>query len=220
MRIEQRIYTIGLSDKCLKNLRRNFKYTYNYTNSIDFCVGINNNNPDIIIVDSELKDYSALDLIRLLRENIENNNIPIIFISSVYQYENIDKILKYKVNKFLLKDKDIIKKLKYDILDIYNTKKPNYIILENGYVWDKDLNTLFCNIKNVGLTFHEEKLTELLINNKNRTINNEDIFFELYMNEDKEYNNFTIRNLIRSIRKKSYNNLITSVYGVGYKIVI
>ncbi|MFA9374237.1 MAG: helix-turn-helix domain-containing protein, partial [Poseidonibacter sp.] len=97
-------------------------------------------------------------------------------------------------------------------LDINST-----IDLENDYTYNYNLNKLYDNFnKEVSLTKIENALLELLLKNKGKIVKIETIAEVIW--KDKEMTRFTLRNKIKSIRDKTFYELIVNHSNIGYCI--
>lgn len=124
--------------------------------------------------------------------------------------ENAKESLLKKALKSELTVKEYIEKLV--VLDINST-----IDLENDYTYNYNLNKLYDNFnKEVSLTKIENALLELLLKNKGKIVKIETIADVIW--KDKEMTRFTLRNKIKSIRDKSFYELIVNHSNIGYCI--
>lgn len=124
--------------------------------------------------------------------------------------ENAKETLLKKALKSELSVKEYIEKLV--VLDINST-----IDLENEYTYNYNLNKLYDNFnKEVTLTKIENALLELLLKNKGKIVNIETIAEVIW--KDKEMTRFTLRNKIKSIRDKTFYELIVNHSNIGYCI--
>lgn len=69
----------------------------------------------------------------------------------------------------------------------------------------------------VSLARHELLLMQLLVKKSEQICTNDDIMQEFYAYDINIYEK-SIRNLIFKLRKKLPDNLINSIYGMGYKL--
>lgn len=91
------------------------------------------------------------------------------------------------------------------------------IQLENGFYYDKSSKRLFdLNNQIVKFTNYEELLFDLLIDNLNQFKSVNEIYNHIW---GKEVSIFTLRNIIKKIRDKSYYGIIVNKSNIGYKIV-
>ncbi len=98
-------------------------------------------------------------------------------------------------------------------LDINST-----IDLENGYSYNYHLDKLYNNFnKEVTLTKIENSLLKLLIKSKNKIVSIDTIAEVVW--ENKEMTRFTLRNKIKSIRDKTFYELIVNHSNIGYCII-
>lgn len=70
----------------------------------EFKIGINSNNPDLILMDIMLPDGNGLEMCRDLFNNTEKNHIPVVLMSA---HTNIDISKEACVRDFIAKPFDI-----------------------------------------------------------------------------------------------------------------
>lgn len=216
------INTIGVAGMLVERLRDNSYDIINHLDSLSFCTCISNYKSKAFIIDEEELDIDLFVLVGAIKQNIISENIPIIIISTIPKNIDLFKIVKYKIYKVIKKDATLLENLKIIMSNIKN--KEDYInenIIQIGkFNWNKELSILTNNKKEFYLTFHETKFLSLLIDSPNRVLTKENLFYELYYDEEKEYNDFTLRNLIKNIRKKTSCKNLMTIYGIGYKIKV
>ena len=88
----------------------------------------------------------------------------------------------------------------------------------NGYSYSFEFNKLLYEDKEVKFTTIENDLFRYLLNNSNNIMSTDDIHLNIW--KDKKMTLFTLRNIIRSIREKTYHKLIKNVSNRGYMLVI
>lgn len=104
------------------------------------------------------------------------------------------------------------------ILKFIDDKLDSIINLEKGFYYDKSSKRLFNSDKQIiKFTNYEEELFDLLIVNLNQFVSINDIFNHIW---GKEVSIFTLRNIVKKIRDKSYYKIIVNKSNVGYKIVL
>ncbi|QKF67049.1 signal transduction response regulator, OmpR family [Arcobacter venerupis] len=96
--------------------------------------------------------------------------------------------------------------------------KLNSIVhLENGFYYDKSSKRLFNSDKQIiKLTNYEEEFFDLLIANLNQFVSLNEIYNHIW---GEEVSIFTLRNIVKKIRTKSYYEIIVNKSKIGYKIV-
>ena len=123
--------------------------------------------------------------------------------------EEISKITQAANNS----DKDIVEYLKELVLN----EVDSVYFLENNYTYDKKKRVLIDNEKKpIKLTELERMLVEHLLSKPNQYVNVEEIF--QHVKKSKEMSVFSLRNKIKSIRDKTFKDIITSKINIGYKI--
>lgn len=76
-------------------------------------------NVDLIITDLNMPNMDGFELIKAVRQNKQNTNIPIIILSSLKGSEEIEKGLKIGANAYLVKPFDP-KRLQYEVSKFIN----------------------------------------------------------------------------------------------------
>lgn len=84
--------------------------------------------------------------------------------------------------------------------------------------WNTQLKRVFSNGKEIDLTVSQNKLIEILVENLNKPISSVDIYFELWEDYSKEFNEKSIRNIISNVRKRLPSINIKNIYGGMYSL--
>ena len=127
---------------------------------------------------------------------------------------DIDDDLKNNIEE-KLKNKNLL--IKDYILELIQ-KDIEKTIDFNGYSYSFEFNKLLYEDKEVKFTTIENDLFRYLLNNANNIMSTDDIHLNIW--KDKKMTLFTLRNVIRSIREKTYHKLIKNVSNRGYMMVI
>ncbi len=127
---------------------------------------------------------------------------------------DIDDDLKNNIEE-KLKNKSLL--IKDYILELIQ-KDIEKTIDFNGYSYSFEFNKLLYEDKEVKFTTIENDLFRYLLNNANNIMSTDDIHLNIW--KDKKMTLFTLRNIIRSIREKTYHKLIKNVSNRGYMLVI
>lgn len=90
-------------------------------------------------------------------------------------------------------------------------------LAQNCY-WNSESFNLMLNGKETKLTLSQKKLINFMVKNLNRPIQSVDIFFEVWDNISREYNEKSVRNIISSLRKAVPIISIINVYGGHYML--
>jgi DNA-binding winged helix-turn-helix (wHTH) protein len=127
---------------------------------------------------------------------------------------DIDDDLKNNIEE-KLKNKNLL--IKDYILELIQ-KDIEKTVDFNGYSYSFEFNKLLYEDKEVKFTTIENDLFRYLLNNANNIMSTDDIHLNIW--KDKKMTLFTLRNIIRSIREKTYHKLIKNVSNRGYMMVI
>ncbi len=172
--------------------------------------------PNMILLDMMLPDISGAEILKRVRANEIYDDVDIIIISA-------NHMLMDKVDGLDLGADDYIEK-PFDILELISRVNAKFRRLKRQTIYvsgDLTLDSLkhVCTYKNekVQLTLKEFQILELLLKNKGNIVTRDEILLKIW-DEDKAFQTRTIDMHIRSIRKKTSDDLIQTIYGVGYQL--
>lgn len=72
-------------------------------NGLDGIASVSKNNPDLVLLDWHMKGLNGLYVLSLLRQNKQNQNLPILMLSSDTNIIERSQTLLYGANEFLSK---------------------------------------------------------------------------------------------------------------------
>ncbi|MDD5372613.1 MAG: response regulator transcription factor [Sulfurimonas sp.] len=170
------------------------------------------NKPDIVITDIMMPRLSGLDMAKELKKI--NPDTPIIILSAFSEKEKLFSAIDIGINKYFLKPFDTDELLDY-IRSITPKLANKFIKLSDGFVFNKTTNSLYKSDKYVPLSKNETKFLSLLLNTKERIIDDNLIKESLW---SEEVSDERVRTFIRRFRAKTSKNLIKNVKGVGYRL--
>ena len=218
------MYTIGLVEDEIDLLKliKNYLEKANY-NVITFTKGMDainyiGNKIDLWILDIMLSDdVNGYDIIKAIRAN--NDLVPVIFTSA--RDQDLDKILGLELGSddYITKPyspKELVLRVNNIIKRVYKEIDSNTLNYE-GYVINLDKRVVFENDKEIKLTTLEFDLFVLLLKNKDKSFNREEIL-TLVWGSDYFGSDRVVDDLIRRIRKKLPNINLNSIYGYGYRL--
>jgi DNA-binding response OmpR family regulator len=177
---------------------------------------------DLVISDIQMPSMNGIELTKSIRKIDANQQI--IILSAHTDREYLLELINLGVSQFIVKpiDYDELLDMLSKIIAEKNNKdevdKSVIIKLGSGFEWDKTNLILTNDGELVELTRHELYLLQLLVNTKH-IISNDDIINDFY-NNSVDISENSIRNLVFKLRKKLPENTISSVYGMGYKLII
>lgn len=177
---------------------------------------------DCIILDINLPGGSGLQLLKYMREQRKDDGVVIISARNSID----DKItgLNLGADDYLTKPfhlSELNARVKALLRRKYG-KGSN--ILEFGKLQlDLLARTATCNLQPLSLTKNEYDLLVYLLNNKNRVISKQAIAEHIYGDQADNLPSFDfvysqIKNLKKKLKDKGCDDLIQTVYGLGYKL--
>ena len=170
--------------------------------------------PDLVLLDVMLPDMSGLELCKKIKDNPKTSDIPVIMLTS--RNDEYDIILGFNFGCSDYITKPFNEKIEKSCKSCPCGKQNGIVKVGKLLI---DLSKFEVSIKNklVDLTPLEFKLLHFLTKNQNKVYTRQQLFRELYEDEDNRSDR-AIDILINRIRKKigSYGNNVESIYGVGY----
>ncbi len=208
-------------DLCAQMLQEEYSMTYTAASITEAKLQYNLNTPDIILLDLTLPDGNGLDFLRTLRK--EDLRTKVIVLTAHSDVETILAATDLKLTKYLIKPlklEELNKALNEAIEELRNfhVEKSDSLKLPYGYIWDRKTKTLYKESKPVQLTNKQTALFELLSKSPNSPIPKEHIIHSLWEENSFESAATNLKTLVKNLRKKVPEELIVSVYGVGYKL--
>ena len=170
--------------------------------------------PNIILTDINMPKFDGMQFIEKVREF--DNSTKIIILSAHTQTQHLLKAVQLNLISYLVKPvkMDELKKVITQAID--SVSLSSEISLNNGFYWDKELDTLKYENEIVSLSSYEHLFMKCLVTEMNQDVSYEELHYFIYKNE--EYSLGAISSLVKRIRKKTIKELIKSCYKFGYKI--
>lgn len=172
--------------------------------------------PDIIITDIQMPTLNGLEFVKRIRQ--KDKKTQVIIISAFSDTEYLLKAVELQLVKYLIKpvtEKDFDEALNLCIESI-NDKRSNIVELSNNACFDTFNQTLVMNNKVVKLRTKEIDLFTLLLKNKNRFVTYNEI--ENFVWQDSVMTKDALKTLIKNLKAKLPQNLISNLTGTGYKL--
>jgi DNA-binding response OmpR family regulator len=177
---------------------------------------------DCIILDINLPDGSGLELLQYLRKYKKDEGVVIISARNSLN----DKItgLNFGADDYITKPFHL-SELNARVKALIRRKYAQGInVLEAGNLkMDLSARTVTCDNQPVSLTKNEFNLLMFLINNKNRVVSKQAIAEHIYGDETDNMPSFDfvyshMKNLKKKMKERGCEDLVQTVYGLGYKI--
>lgn len=198
----------------LKFLLEENKYSVTSINNINECIKyLNNNSPELIILDVTLLDGNGFEL---YEDYISNKKIPTIFLTANDNEEDIVKGLlladDYITKPFLAKE--LLVRIKKVLLR--NNKES--IIKVKDVSFDIENMTVKKNNKDINLTALELNILSLLFINKGNIVSKNIIIDKVWELTGNDIEEHTVNVYMKRIKDKLNSDIIINVKGLGYKL--
>lgn len=197
-----------------------FKYVYLAKNGHDGYMRYLEKKPSIILSDINMPQLDGLQMIEKIRAR--DKDIKIIIMSAHSETEKLLRAIKLQLVTYLVKPIEM-HELKKVLLETANSSRllSHYIYLTHSLYWDKESERLFNGREAVALNEREIKIVSLLLSIPMHTFSAQEIFYTLESaHSQKEFSLNAITSMIKRLRQKIPEDVISTEYGVGYKIRI
>ena len=187
------------------------------------------NNPDVVILDLGLPDMDGMEVIEHIRSNSDK---PIIVVSARQEEGEKIKALDLGADDYVVKPfnpLELTARVKSQLRrytqlnpNSASREKANNEITIKGMTINKDNHKVIVDDEEIKLTPIEFDILYLLASNPGKVFSTDEIFEKVWNEKVYEANN-TVMVHIRRLRGKMkedtrQNKIITTVWGVGYKI--
>ena len=195
-----------------------FKFVHTAVNGKEALAKYREIEPDVVILDINMPYLSGLEVAKKIRE--DGSDVCIILLTARTDKKALIEAVELGLVTYL--EKPICRgSLKKALVKLnQKVESKNSINLwfykNNYYIWDKIRQQLFYRQQQIALTKQEIILLEILIANNGAKVSYQDIYEEVWFNEDREYKESTIKTLISTLRVKLPPKAIENVYGMGY----
>ncbi|MEO0020194.1 MAG: response regulator [candidate division WOR-3 bacterium] len=204
------------------NLNRNGFRTETFTNARDFYHFLENQLPDLVILDLMLPDVDGLDICRLLKSEPRTRAIPIIMLTA--RGEETDRVIglelgaddyvtkPFSARELVARVKSVLRRQEMSLAD-------EKITLGGIVKIDPQRHEVEVDGKRIDLTTTEFRLLLILAKRPGWVFTRNQILDELW-GEEKAVLDRTVDVHIKHLRAKlgKAGNLIRNIRGVGYKI--
>lgn len=171
---------------------------------------LQDNKPNLIILDIALADGSGLDL---YKDYIKSLNINTIFLTADDNIDNIVFALDTGACDYITKPFEV----RVLIAKINRILSNKSLIIKN-IVFDFNKMEVFKNNNVVSLTSLEKKILFLLVSNKNKVVTRENLINYIWELTGNDVYDNTITVYLKRIREKLDTDIIKTIKGIGYRI--
>ena len=184
---------------------------------------INDNYYDLVITDIQMPKMNGLELTKSIYNY--NSSQTIIVISAHNESHYLLEFVNIGIEYFIVKPFDIeeimnvLYKSSRKIYDI-KLKEENHIIgLVNNFTWNKKTSSLYYKSNFINLTRKESFFIKIIVTNFNGISSIDDILNTIWKDSISKATVAMLNPVISRLKKKLPEELIQSVYGIGYKLV-
>ncbi|PLY07900.1 MAG: DNA-binding response regulator [Arcobacter sp.] len=171
--------------------------------------------PCLIIIDSDFKDNSLVELLKEIRKD----DLKTAFIILTKNKENryILDLMELYLTKYILKPftNELLSYSLNKAMEIIEKRIYSNIKLAKGVFFNFQTQSIIKDDKSYVLNKKESLLINLFIKNPNRIISYEEIEYHIWNNE---VSTGAFKSLIRDLRKKTFKTFIKNISGVGYML--
>lgn len=180
--------------------------------------------PDVLIVDNFMPKLTGLDLAKEIRQ--VDSNIKIVLLTAANDQASLLKAIELNLVTYLIKPvksqklKEALYKLSVELNQ--NNQIYDWTYKGQNFRWDGIENTL-TNVTidgshdSITLTKKEQRLFHLLISEQSKKASFNKVFRAVYFDEPhKDFSEYAIKALIKSLRNKLPEGAIKNSYGQGY----
>ena len=211
------------------DLRDTLKYNFenegfnvqSFANGESFLDAVNQNKPNLVILDLMLPGMSGLDVCKQLRSNDDFDGISIVMLTA--KSDEIDRIVGFEIgaDDYVTKPfsvRELILRVKV-LLKKRTDNLSNETVIEYGpIIMNLDAHDVIADGKNIILTALEFKLLKHLLKRKGRVQTRDQLLGDVW-GYSSEVTTRTVDTHIKRLREKlgKPGDLIQTIRGVGYR---
>ena len=205
-----------------KTLTKQGYQVYSFQDGKSFIDAFNKQKPDLVLLDLMLPDMNGNDIIKFIRNDIENNEVEIIIISAKRMLMDKVEGLDLGADDYLEKPFDLLELMSRVNARLRRHQNKNILVYNNLKV-DLQKHLFFLDNKEIVCTNKEFDILTYLLQRKGQAVSRDDLLTFLWGDNNSDYESRTIDVHIKSLRAKLNDNdgsIIQTIYGIGYKIGI
>lgn len=198
------VYAFKMNSYCLD-------YKTTMKDAIEY---LNNNTPELIILDVSLPDGNGFNL---YEDNIKKSQIPVIFLTARDDEDDIIKGLNLGAEDYMTKPfstRELLARVNKIIL----RNKKSSVIKVKDISFDLDKMVVSKNNIKVELSSLELKILHLLFINIGSVVSRNTILEKIWEWTGNDVDDHTITVYLKRIREKLSTDIIITIKGIGYRI--
>lgn len=205
-----------------KTLTKQGYQVYSFQDGKSFIEAFNKQKPDLVLLDLMLPDMNGNDIIKYIRNDIENNEVEIIIISAKRMLMDKVEGLDLGADDYLEKPFDLLELMSRVNARLRRHQNKNILVYNNLKV-DLQKHLVYLDNNEITCTNKEFDILTYLLQRKGQAVSRDDLLTFLWGDNNSDYESRTIDVHIKSLRAKLNDNdgsIIQTIYGIGYKIGI
>lgn len=205
-----------------KTLTKQGYQVFSFPDGKSFIEAFNKQKPDLVLLDLMLPDMNGNDIIKFIRNDIENNEVEIIIISAKRMLMDKVEGLDLGADDYLEKPFDLLELMSRVNARLRRHQNKNILIYNNLKV-DLQKHLVYLDNNEIICTNKEFDILTYLLQRKGQAVSRDDLLTFLWGDNNSDYESRTIDVHIKSLRAKLNDNdgsIIQTIYGIGYKIGI
>ena len=205
-----------------KTLTKQGYQVYSFQDGKSFIEAFNKQKPDLVLLDLMLPDMNGNDIIKYIRNDIENNEVEIIIISAKRMLMDKVEGLDLGADDYLEKPFDLLELMSRVNARLRRHQNKNILIYNNLKV-DLQKHLVYLDNNEITCTNKEFDILTYLLQRKGQAVSRDDLLTFLWGDNNSDYESRAIDVHIKSLRAKLNDNdgsIIQTIYGIGYKIGI
>ncbi|WP_457748938.1 response regulator transcription factor [Sulfurimonas sp.] len=188
-----------------------------YENGEEALDAVYEHNYQLLLLDIRVPGINGYDILKQLRS--EGNEIPIIFITSLTDIDNLSIGYELGCNDYIRKpfaSKELRYRIEQVLKQFYFHSNSERIALWENYSYDIKAQQLYKEEVSILLSKREQEVVEYLVQHLGKYISIMELWQEIW--EAKDITEADIRMCIHAIREKTQSAFIVNKRGIGYKI--
>ena len=205
-----------------KTLTKQGYQVFSFPDGKSFIEAFNKQKPDLVLLDLMLPDMNGNDIIKYIRNYIENNEVEMIIISAKRMLMDKVEGLDLGADDYLEKPFDLLELMSRVNARLRRHQNKNILIYNNLKV-DLQKHLVYLDNNEITCTNKEFDILTYLLQRKGQAVSRDDLLTFLWGDNNSDYESRTIDVHIKSLRAKLNDNdgsIIQTIYGIGYKIGI
>lgn len=177
--------------------------------------------PDILLVDINIPKLNGIELLKKIR--VSDHSTKVIIMSAYSDRDILLDAINLKLTNYLVKPVSR-SELQYAIDSVieellkFKTIDRSLLALDDEHIWDYQLEKITCKNEDIVLTDKELRVFSLLTSNIDKVFTYEEILNTIWHNFDTNVD--VLKTVVKNLRKKLPNGIISNVFGVGYTIEV